>query len=169
MSDFAGIENAKTSDRLPNLTAGCSYILRAESNKKFKSRKGETFFAAEFTIIESSGPNANAPGTQASWLVKMTGNDSALGNIKGYVAALIHEPVKNVSAAMCDELVGEDNPAAGKNVRVSTMLVPTKKGGEFTLHNFAPYSGSGTQASAEGIATATAIPATGKQSKSARA
>lgn len=165
MSDFAGIETAKTSDRLPNLAPGCSYLLTVKSNKKFRSRKGEVFFAAEFTIDESIGPNANAPGTDASWLVKMTGNDSALGNIKGYVAALIKEPVTKVTAGMCDELVADANPAAGTKVRVTTMLVQTKKGTDFTLHNYSPANTSATAIPVAAAQSETTQPAKGKSAR----
>lgn len=167
MSDFAGIETAKTSDRLPNLAPGCSYTLKVKSNKKFKSRKGETFFAAEFTILDAVGPNANSIGTDASWLVKMTGNDSALGNIKGYVAALIKEPVTKVTAAMCDELVADSNPAAGNTVRVTTLLVPTKKGTDFTIHSYSPDTGASTATAipVAGEASSTPAPAKGKSAR----
>jgi hypothetical protein len=167
MSDFAGIENAKTSEKNAHLAPGCSFVLEVMANKKFKSRKGETWFAAEFSILEASGPDANPVGSVASYLVKMTGNDSALGNIKGYVAALINEPPTKVDAKMCEELVGVENPGQGTKVRVTTVATKTGKGGDFTLHKFSPYieSASSTVIPAADAPTATTSPAKGKTSR----
>lgn len=94
-------------------------------------------FIGEFKVLESSGSQANEVGTSVSQVIKMS-LDSALGNIKTIAAAVSGEPEKNITAAMCEALVGDKNPAKGVKVKAEASLTKTKAGNDFVLIKYAP-------------------------------
>lgn len=138
MSEFAGIETAEVSGKLPNLRAG-TYLFQIDAVKMVKSRSKGAFFVVEVTILEAQGEGANEVGSRASWMVKMS-LDNALGNIKGFVAALTNEPLTAVTSSLCDELVAEDQPAKGERVRAHAFIIKTKSGNDFTKVDFSHFA-----------------------------
>lgn len=136
MGDFDGIENAYTSEKLPPIRPG-RYLLEVKRLKMFNARDKRRFFLADLQVLESSGANANEVGSLASWMVKM-GTDLSLGNVKGFAAALLGEPEAKISTENCNELVAEDNPAAGERVRADAFIIQTKAGKDFTKLKFTP-------------------------------
>lgn len=139
MSLFAGIENAKTSERLPNIRPGL-YTLQVQALKAFTSRAKGPMFVAEFSVLESSGPDANAPGSSASHIIKMS-LDSALGNIQGLMAAVLNVPTEKVTESICDEAVSAKGSelVKGAKVRAEATVVKTKAGGDFTRVRYRPF------------------------------
>lgn len=131
MSNFTGIENAKTSEKLPPLSEG-QYTLLVEALKVIDTRSKGKMFVAEFEVLESEGAKANPRGSRASHLIKMS-LDSALGNIKGLIAAILGESEKNVTATLCDQATADDQPCRGAHVRAEAFLTKTKAGNDFTL------------------------------------
>lgn len=136
MSDFSGIENASSTTRLPNFRPGV-YTLEVQAFKLVNSRSKGKMFIGEFKVLESSGSQANEVGTSVSQVIKMS-LDSALGNIKTIAAAVSGEPEKNITAAMCEALVGDKNPAKGVKVKAEASLTKTKAGNDFVLIKYAP-------------------------------
>lgn len=130
-SYFVGVENAKTSEKLPYIQPG-RYVLRVDQIKVFDSRTKGPMFVAEYTIVESEGLGANPKGSRAAHLIKLKGNDSALGNVKGMVGALTGEGSSNVTQTMCDAVVAETNPTKGTLVRAFAFITETKAGTDFT-------------------------------------
>ncbi len=115
------------------------YALECRANKTGTTREGRAFFVCEFTILESSNPERPA-GTSVSMMVMLDKYiETALGNIKGYIAALYDIPEVEVDEAGVEALVAADNPGAGIKVRAIASNTKTKAGKDFTKVQFEPY------------------------------
>jgi len=115
------------------------YAVECRANKTGETREGRPFFVAEFTILESSNPERPV-GTSVSFMVMLDKYiETALGNIKGYVAALFDIPEAEVDEAGVEQLVAAENPGAGLKVRAVASNTKTKKGDPFTKVEWAPY------------------------------
>lgn len=136
-SYFVGVENSKTSERCPYFSPG-RYLLETEQIKVFDSRSKGPMFVAEFTVLEAEGEGANPVGSRVANLIKLRGNDSALGNIKGLVGALTGDGSSRVTQAMCDRIVEPSNPAKGTQVKAFAYLTKTREGADFTLIQYEP-------------------------------
>lgn len=156
MSYFVGVENAKTSEKLPYFEPG-RYLLQVEQIKVFDSRSKGPMFVAEYTILENEGEGSNEKSSRAAHLIKLRGNDSALGNVKGLVGALTGEGPGKVTQAMCDKLVAPDNPAKGAKVKAFVYVTKTREGNDFTMIQYEPTSelASVTKPPAKGATTST--------------
>ncbi len=116
-----------------------TYALECRANKTGKTREGRPFFVAEFNILESTNPLRPA-GTGVSWMVMMDKNlETALGNIKGYVASLFDMAEENVDEAGVEALIAADNPGSGLKCRATVSTVKKRNGDPFTKPVFAPY------------------------------
>ena len=139
-SMFAGIKDAKA-------TQGGLYFL--EGNYKVKicrvfsmtSRKKEDLFIVECEILESDNPNRK-PGMRPSWVVNLK-HDAALGNIKGFVAAVNgidpsdSEKVDElVDEEACEVVASKENPMEGTVMPLQCVNTKTREGGDFTLHKW---------------------------------
>ena len=108
------------------------YELEVRANKTGKTREGRAFFVAEFTIISSTNPERPA-GTSVSQMVMLDKNlETALGNIKGYLAALYGIPEADVDEAGVEALVAADNPGAGLKIKAVASNIKTRAGKDFT-------------------------------------
>lgn len=138
MGLFDKIKEAKSSSGGVYFLPG-TYALECRVNKVGKTREQRPFFVAEFTILESS--NAERPvGTSVSLMVMMDKNlETALGNIKGYVAALFDMPELEVDEAGVEALIAAGNPGAGLKVRAIASNIKTKALKDFTKVQFEPY------------------------------
>lgn len=116
------------------------YALECRVNKTGKTREGDKpFFVAEFTILESTNPDRPV-GTSVSFMVMMDKYlETALGNIKGYVAALFDIPEDTVDEAGVEALISADNPGAGLKVRAIASMTKTKAQKDFTKVIWEPY------------------------------
>lgn len=140
MSDgfFKGIESVEAFSKLPYFSPG-SGIVELQAAKKVESKSEDKFFRTEWLVIESTGPEANPPGSLVSNSIKMNGKyrESALRDVKGIVGALIDEDPKNVTAGDADELANEDkNPGKGTRVR---YVATRKDDSTFVRVSFSPY------------------------------
>lgn len=154
MSYFVGVEQAKTSEKLPYFNPG-KYKLQVDLIKIFDSRSKGPMFVTEYTVLESEGSDANQPGSRVAHLIKLRGNDSALGNIKGLVGALTGEGAGKVNQNMCDRLVAADNPAKGTKVKAFAYMTQTKEGKDFTMIQYSPSEEATFTATKPGKAGAT--------------
>lgn len=138
MGLFGKIKDAKSNGGGIYFLPG-TYALECRANKTGKTREGREFFVCEFTILESSNPERPV-GTSVSMMVMLDKYlETALGNIKGYIAALYDVPEDEVDEAGVEELVSAANPGAGIKVRAVASNTKTKKGGDFTKVQFEPY------------------------------
>lgn len=138
MGLFSGVGQAKSSSGGVYFEPG-SYALECRANKTGKTREGRPFFVCEFTILESTNPSRPV-GTSVSMMVMMDKYlETALGNIKGYVAALFNVPEVEVDEAGVEALVSADNPGAGLKVRAMATNIKKKNGDPFTKVVYSPY------------------------------
>lgn len=115
------------------------YALEVRAHKTGKTREGRSYFVCEFTILESSNPERPS-GTGVSWMVMMDKNlETALGNIKGYVAALMDMSEEDVDEPGIEALISAANPGAGLKVRAVVSTVKKKNGDPFTKPVFETY------------------------------
>jgi hypothetical protein len=129
MGLFDGIENVQVTQRSEYLKAG-QYLLEIQAIKMGESRSGEGFFLSEFKIIESSNPEL-PPGAPVTWMT-MKRFESFLKGIKAFIAAAAGCTIDEVTQAICDAAVSEDQPLAGVRVSAFAKDIKTKKGGDFT-------------------------------------
>ena len=142
MGSFTGIGEAKVG-------AGGVYFLegtyQVEVLKVFtmRSRQKDDLFIVECRILESENEKRPA-GTKASWVVSFK-HDSALGNIKGFVAAangIDPNDDERVTAEVTEEAVemavSDDNPLQGLTMGLVCTMVSTKAGNPFTRHDWEP-------------------------------
>ncbi len=109
-----------------------TYLLECRANKSDKTREGRPYFVAEFTILESSNPDRPI-GTGVSFMVMLDKYiETALGNIKGYVAALYGIEEHLVDEAGVEALIASDNPGAGMRVKATATNTKTKAQKDFT-------------------------------------
>ena len=129
MGLFDGIENVQVTQRSEYLKAG-QYLLEIQAIKMGESRNGEGYFLSEFKIIESSNPEL-PPGAPVTWMT-MKRFESFLKGIKAFIAAAAGCTIDEVTQAICDAAVSEDQPLAGVRVSAFAKDIKTKKGGDFT-------------------------------------
>lgn len=138
MGLFGKIKDAKSSGGGIYFEPG-TYALECRKNATIQTREGRPAFVAEFTILESS--NDKRPvSTSVSYMVMLDKYpETALGNVKQYVAALFDIPEENVDEAGVEALIAAVNPGAGLKVRATASMTKTKKQADFTKVQFFPY------------------------------
>lgn len=139
MSDFDGIEDAESTRRSNYVLPGTYPILFVQALKKIRSQQtGDKLFIAEFDIIESKVPE-RPPGMDMSSIFNITKHGkTALGNIKGLIAACLDVPEEKVDSKTADLAVSSDNPFHGRLVRCEAVQVTTRAGQPFTKPNYYP-------------------------------
>jgi len=124
------------------------YRLAVRELKVTKGFKGHCFIA-EFLVLESKpdlnvpDTQPNAPGTVGSFVVNLDKFESAAGNVKAFILALLGSndvSGKEFAEAM-QALCGDQQPARGMLVDDSTYRKTTQKGNPFTVHNWAHVAG----------------------------
>lgn len=115
-----------------------SYELECRVNKSDKTREGRPYFVAEFTILASTNPSRPV-GTGVSWMVMLDKYlETALGNIKGYVAALFGMPEAEVDEAGVEALISAENPGMGLKCKATASMTKTRGQKDFTKVVFNP-------------------------------
>jgi len=162
MNLFAGLKEAKTFERGVWLKEG-QYLVRVKRALFKETRKSGDAFILEFTIEQSSYEKAkkdalkalegqtfnlqelekilpNAVGTTASWFQKLQDKDIGYGALKSFAAAILgmdpNDPefVDQVEGFL--EAVCREGAIDGKLIPVEAVVVQTKKGEDFTRHNW---------------------------------
>lgn len=115
-----------------------TYELECVACKTGETREGnKPFFVAEFTILSSSNPERPV-GTSMSFMVMLDKYlETALGNVKGCLAALFNVPEAEVDEAGVEAAIGPANPAKGAKVKATASNIKTRAGKDFTKVNFA--------------------------------
>ncbi len=109
-------------------------VLYVDCLKMIKSRKGDQIFIAEFDIVDSE-VDERPPGTRMSWAANFR-HDATPGNVKGFLAVLMGVDADDVDAASAKLAVSESNPCRGRLIRLEAVMIETKAGKPFTLHNW---------------------------------
>lgn len=139
MSDFDGIEDADSTKRSNYVLPGQYPILFVNALKKKRSQKtGDKLFIAEFDIIESKVAERQ-PGMDMSSIFNITKHGkTALGNIKGLLAAILDIEEAKVDSRTADIAVSSENPFHARLIRCEAVEVTTNAGMPFTKTNFYP-------------------------------
>ena len=144
MSMFSGIENAKTSTAGNYIRPGM-HVLRIGELKATKSRRGEDLFIIDDAEIVSSIPGVDVagntvaehrPGEFVSVVWNLTKHDAAIGNVKGFLAAVANCDPSEVDEAGALAAVSAQQPFRGTLVKVQAAETETKSGHPFTRLHF---------------------------------
>lgn len=133
---FEKIANADVTERSVYFSEGIYPVLYLDVMKMVTSRKGETFFVAEFDIIKSD-VDSRPKGSRAVWMANFR-HDATPGNVKDFIAKLHGEEPEAVTAEAVKFACGDKNPSHGRLIRLEAVNVETKTGGNFTRHNWRP-------------------------------
>ena len=140
---FAGIENTIIPAGSTYFSPG-QYRVRIDRVKIVASRKGDSLFTVETTVLESSN-TAHPAGQRVSWQANFK-HDSTPGNIARFVGACHgltdREAIKKlVTEELCETIVSERNPLCGVELDLTVKLIETKSGREFSYHGWFPAKG----------------------------
>lgn len=149
MGIFSGIEKAEISERGKYLPPGFVGKLKVRRTLAKDSVKSGLAFIVEFEVLESNHDEFPV-GSSATWFQKMTDRTVSLPAIKAWLAAVsgIHPGDRatidaEIGASMesiLDEACQNEtnNNLIGLEVLVETVGQKTKKGFDFTRHNWLP-------------------------------
>ncbi len=121
---FAAIGNATAIEKTPWIQPGIYPLLYVTALKMIQNRKGIPMFIAEVDIIQSEV--ADRPqGSKMSWVVNLQ-NDAGPGDVKGFLAALWDLPQEEITAESAQAALAENQPCAGRLVRLEASSVEMK-------------------------------------------
>lgn len=129
MGLFGGVEKAQVSKGGVYVLPG-AFIVAIDSIKHVLSRKKEDLYCVEMVVLDSNN-DERPEGSKMSWMVNFK-HDSALGNIKEFLAVVKGESEDDITEDDCEESWSEENPYAGTALRLNAANVKTKSGGDFT-------------------------------------
>lgn len=107
-----------------------NYVVEINRCKKGETRKGIEFFVVETRVLESDVAS-RPPGSEPSWMVTYD-KDAAAGNIVAFLMATTDCEEDEVDDGDDDAVCTEDQPLAGKKMRVTAWNKPTREGNPFT-------------------------------------
>jgi len=144
MGILQGLGAAKPSMKSDVFTSGSYRVqLLSPAVKLFTSPKdGNAFFIVACKVLENDA--GVPPGSQRSWVMRVSGNASALGNIKAFFAACVGvnpdatdlasvEMLAQIDEAFVEKVVAEDT-FSGMILDLSVREIVTKKGTPFSVH-----------------------------------
>lgn len=149
MGVFSKVNNASVNGGGVYFLSG-SYRVRIAAVKSIISRQGENLFVIECDILESDVPERR-PNTKCSQVINLSKHESAPGNIKAFMAAALDESADNITENECELAVSDQNPLEGTIMRLVCTTTKTKRGTDFTLHQWShisPPDGAGKVAAA---------------------
>jgi hypothetical protein len=133
MGLFSGIGEVTVNGGGVYLLPGATYEVRIAAVKTIAARGGWHGFVAEFEIVKSTHPDRPA-GMMCSWMVKLDPayRQTALANIKGFVAAVTGMQPGDIDEAGVEAVVAADNPLKGMRVKATVSEISKKNGEPFT-------------------------------------
>lgn len=97
-----------------------------------KTTRSGSNFIAELVVVSSTCPDYTE-GQRVSWISNITkGQQMALAEIKGFLAAVSGCKEDSITAAAADAACGPSQPFAGALIDCDAFQKPTQKGGVFT-------------------------------------
>lgn len=158
MGKFSRVGKAEAFGRgnyFPNLAA--TYLVVVTAAKVVDARSNNTFFVLETEVkkllvgsptgpdgriaVDSEGRSMPQAGEQRNWMCNLS-NDAGPADMRGF-AELVWtmleregEPTDDDIEKLCDLIVSDEQPLAGVHFKLSTYNRKTKKGGNFTVHDW---------------------------------
>lgn len=120
---------------------------------------GDNKFIANFKVItcdvDKKSPGYVEPGSKRDWIVNLGQGDDddnmsqkkqmGLNNVKAYAAVALDIPVEAVDDDILIGMANKAQTAKGSVLRLRTSTIQTRNNTPFTLHNFEPALGGGTE------------------------
>lgn len=138
---YADLVKNATARRQSEYFSEGRYLVRVKDFVQGTTRQGKGFIALETVVVDSNNPEEHFAGSERTWFQDMT-KDSAGKNLRGLLVNLLDVPDSQLTDAMIDRAFTLD-PSTGRSVLAGSMLVvnarniTTRKGGLFTLCDFA--------------------------------
>lgn len=138
---FSGIGSAQVG-KGGNFFKPGTYLVQIKSCLFKVSRKRDDLYIIEATICKAlaSGEGSNMENSSASQVLNLTKHDAAMGNVKGFLCALLNCKEEDLSDAEWEAAAelscSDEQPFAGNYALVEVREVKTKAGGDFTLHQW---------------------------------
>src|SRR3990167_8754889 len=113
MGVFSKIDKASSKANTGKFLTEGKYRVRINSNKLIQSTnpksKGHNKFVVSGTVVTSTSEE-NVADSTFSWVVDIDAGyeELALGDIKGYAAAVLNEKEADIDAKVMDALISED-------------------------------------------------------------
>jgi hypothetical protein len=150
MGLFSNIKETKVSKKGVWLTPGAIYDLEIENILVKKTRASGWAFIVEFRVLDVSGNeeaiSKHAIGSRATWFQSLQDEDIGLSACKDFISTLMgedpedeefNEGLEELMEQITDKVPeGEEHMFRGEKIRCETFLIQTKKGQDFTVHNW---------------------------------
>ena len=146
MGLFKGIEDASATEGRNYSKAGI-FDIEIKKVTVGETRKKIGFFAVDMKILGTN--NEEQPiGAIVNW-ISMADKDSFLGNVKGFIMAVLMNDrpagstinAAEITEEVIEELLKDDaKDVVGKHLKLQVIIRKTGSGGEFSLHTFYPAS-----------------------------
>lgn len=140
MGVLSGLKGAAPNLKTPFFLVGL-YRVQIEEVKLHNGNAGEVSFIIRAKITRSN-VESRPVGMVCSQVIKITGNKSALGNIKAFVAACLEldtndsEAMASIDEALVESVIA-DKALNGFVMDLECVNIKTKeKGNDFTVHNW---------------------------------
>ena len=151
MGLWDGIENAEIFERGNYMTAGYTGVVEVMRTIGKETRSSGLAFIVELKVLTTNMPEDHPVGQKGTWFQKMTDKSVAFPAVAAWAAACAgyqphdKEAIKaDVFPHLREEMKKatdspDDNSFIGAQLRLQCTGVVTKKGGDFTRYDFAPY------------------------------
>lgn len=135
MSLFKGIGKVEVKRSAEYFPEG-TFTVEVNRVKEHTKQTGQRYFIVEFNVLESTAPELPA-GSAAQFMETFKYMEKGLARVKQFILAASGADASpdEVTEQVCEAVVGEDQPLAGKKIRVVTRK---NKSGKFTEHTFYP-------------------------------
>lgn len=138
---FEGMKSAKR--RIDgNYVIPSHFIGRIVRVKQGRTRKEEGFFAVEMQVVHDFEPEraergiyGHSIGEEVTHLM-MAKHDSFLGNVKGFIGAVLDLPDDAIGENEAVKVTSDDQPLSGLLVEVAARNTRTRAGRDFTVVNY---------------------------------
>lgn len=137
---FAKLKEAQPNTKSAYFQPGFYKVQIEKVLVKTSQTDGSLFFIVECKVLESKNSPIHV-GTQCAQAIKITGNLSAMSNIKGFLAGALGldkndaEEMQTIDADMLESLV-ESEAMNGLVLNLTCRVVKTRKGSDFTTHDW---------------------------------
>ena len=144
-----GLEDAEIFERGKYMEPNFIGVVEMKKTMAKETLKNGMAFIVEMEVIETNMPDKHPEGQKVTWYQGLKDKTVAFPSIAEWVSACLgiskgdKAKLKEVQPLLPDAMKEatdnpEDNPFIGVQLKLSTFMVKTKKGGDFTVYDFEP-------------------------------
>lgn len=145
-----GLEDAEIFERGKYMEANFIGIVEMKKTLAKETLKNGMAFIVEMEVIKTNMPDKHPEGQKVTWYQGLKDKTVAFPSIAAWAAACLginpkgdKAKLKEVQPLLPEAMKEatdspEDNPFIGVQLKLSTFMVKTKKGGDFTVYDFEP-------------------------------